>query len=155
MTYSDELPEGAINGCDGCMGPTGMGVDFGREHNKDHPNVNRTNNNGLGFTADILEEIWTNPNFPKPKGDPIEGPSLKDRGVSRADLWAFASWLVVKIGVSNNNFACNNKENKIKGGGPRNCGHVLDPYDENLCIIDWPRIPKFRTGRKDCTEVDY
>ncbi len=53
------------------------------------PNILESDNNGLLFTADLLEEIYTNPNFPF--NIPYKlNVSMKDSGKSRADLWAFA-----------------------------------------------------------------
>ena len=47
-----------------------MGLDMMVDFNTDKgefngPNVNVTNNNGLGMTADLLEEVFTNKDFPK------------------------------------------------------------------------------------------
>ena len=109
LKYDGVLDEGEINGCDGCLEATGMGVDmlidFGAEKgNKKGQNVNVTNNNGLTFTVEILEEIYTNPNFPK--GTPALDVSMKDSGKSRADLWAFAALLAPQVGIDFNNKAC-------------------------------------------------
>ena len=35
------------------------------KHTFNGPNILKTNNNGLMYTADILEEIYTNRDFPK------------------------------------------------------------------------------------------
>ena len=101
-----------MNGCDGCLNPEGMGLDMMKDFNTDKgefngPNVNVTNNNGLGMTADVLEEIFTNKDFPKKA--PSLPVSMKDSGKSRADLWAFASIVAVLHGITNNNNACNGK----------------------------------------------
>ena len=43
-----------------------MMVDFDTDKGEfNGPNVNVTNNNGLGMTADLLEEVFTNKDFPK------------------------------------------------------------------------------------------
>ena len=108
LTY--ENPDGnVINGCDGCLNPDGMGInmfdDLGETKNSmKGPNVDKTNNNGLTYTADILEEIYTNPDFPK--GTDSLPQSMKDSGKSRADLWAFAALVALQYGVENNNLAC-------------------------------------------------
>ena len=58
------------NGCDGCLNPDGMINEsmltyFNTDKNKKKgPDITNTNNNGLLFTADVLEEIYTNPDFP-------------------------------------------------------------------------------------------
>lgn len=41
-----------------------------------YDDVNRTNNNGLAFTIAILEEIYTNPDYPHNTGLP--GPKTAD-----------------------------------------------------------------------------
>ena len=152
LTYSDDLASDEINGCDGCLNPDGMGIDmkktYGGKGSRNGPNVEVTNNNGLTFTADILEEIYTNPSYPK--GAPVMDKSMKEKGYSRADLWAFGSLVAVKVGIDNNNYACQGGQvarKKVKGG--RICGHIRD--GESDCEIQWPRMPKFKTGRKDCT----
>ena len=97
------------------------------------PDVNVTDNNGLTNTADILEEVFINPNYPI--GPPVLDMSMKDKGMSRADLWAFASLVVLPLGVNNNNYACQGAEiarKKVKAGG-RVCGHVRE--DEPECEI--------------------
>ena len=69
-------------------------------------NVKETNNNGLGYTVELLEEIYTNPKFPEGMAPSLEI-SLKESGKSRADLWAFAAILAVMEGMKNNNNGCN------------------------------------------------
>jgi len=101
-----------------------------------------TNNNGLTATADILEEVFTNPNFPKGKGLPTLDVSMKDSGKSRADLWAFAALVGLYKGIENNNKACDGKANAAV------CGH-REAFQDG-CEVDFPRIPRFQTGRKDC-----
>ena len=68
------------------------------------PDAVKTDNSGLEITADILEEIFTNKDYP------ITAPSLevslKDSGKSRADLWTFASAVAVEWGVLRNNRGC-------------------------------------------------
>ena len=108
VPYYDPV-EGQINGCDGCLNPTGMGVDVLEKYNTDDmmfngPDALETDNNGLLYTADILEEIYTNPKFPKVA--PALDVSLKDSGKSRADLWAFAGLAATYIGIEENNLAC-------------------------------------------------
>ncbi len=53
-------------------------------------NVGETNNNGLGYTVEVLEHIYTDPEFPKDLA-PTLSVSLKASGKSRADLWALAT----------------------------------------------------------------
>ena len=68
------------------------------------PDVGLGANNGLLWTADILEEIYTNRKFPRKA--PILDFSMKESGKSRADLWAFAGLVSVYFGVDLNNKAC-------------------------------------------------
>jgi len=87
LTYENPT-DGAANGCDGCLNPDGMGInmfdDLGVTKNSEKgPNVDRTNNNGLTYTADILEEIYTNKDFPG-SVDPL-AQSMKESGKSRDD----------------------------------------------------------------------
>ena len=77
---------------------------FGLEQFDD---VKETNNNGLGYTVEILEEIYTNPNFPKHTSKLTK--SMKDSNKSRADLWAFAALVATEFGILQNNLACDDK----------------------------------------------
>ena len=63
---------------------------FGGKGESKGPEITFTNNNGLMYTADLLEEMYTNPDFPK-KTTSLGSKSLKELGKSRADLWALAS----------------------------------------------------------------
>lgn len=147
LTYENPV-DGAANGCDGCLNPDGMGInmfdDLGVTKNSQKgPNVDKTNNNGLTFTADILEEIYTNKDFPN--GIESLEVSMKESGKSRADLWAFATLVALQYGIDNNNLACQ--------GEPRDaCGHL--EYGKEGCEVPWPSIPKFKTGRTDCVSPD-
>ena len=54
-------------GCDGCLNWEGVGFRF-ENSNSGHfryPNVGETNNNGLDLTVEVLEGIYTDPNFPR------------------------------------------------------------------------------------------
>ena len=98
VPYSDQLNQGEINGCDGCLNPTSLDTNIYETYPKfTAPNVNVTNNNGLTFIADLLEELYTNVSFP------FDAPSLKismkDSGKSRADLWAFAGIVAYEHGI--------------------------------------------------------
>ena len=118
LTYTDGAPEGGFNGCDGCINSEMIGVNMvetfdAPEGSKNGPTVTTTNNNGLLFIADVLEEIYTNPNFPY--DTPALAVSMKESGKSRADLWAFAALVATEHGVTNNNLACNGEsEGKVK-----------------------------------------
>ena len=67
--------------------------------------MGETNNNGLGYTVEVLEHIYTDPEFPKDLA-PTLSVSLKASGKSRADLWALATIAAVEYGVETNNFVC-------------------------------------------------
>ena len=71
--------------------------------------MKETNNNGLGYTVEVLEEIYTNPDFPS--NAPSLSISLKNSGKSRADLWAYATILAVEYGVGTNNIQCDDPTN--------------------------------------------
>ena len=76
-----------------------------------------TTNNGLLSTADVLEEVYTNNKFPEDatKLAKLDGKSMKEKGYSRADLWAYATMLAVEIGVNNNNDACGENFRDLDG----------------------------------------
>ena len=102
LTYDqNDLSSGDINGCDGCLNPNGMGVNlintYGNKKEFKGPNILNTNNNGLLQTTDILEEVFTNKDFPK--FTPSLDVSMKESGKSRADLWAFATLLLSLIHI--------------------------------------------------------
>ena len=96
-------------GCNGCLNNENMGLDSRHnctkgEDNSMLPNSVRTDNAGLELTADILEEIFTNPDFPRSAQKLTV--SLAETGKSRADLWNFAQAVAVEMGVNTNNQKC-------------------------------------------------
>ena len=146
LKYKGTFPDDEVNGCDGCLNPEGMGTNVRDKYNitkksQAGPNMLLSNNNGLMPVADVLEEIYTNPNFPK--GRKKLSVSLKESGKSRADLWAFAATLALEFGIGNNNNACDGTYKNGKIGNLKNA--------EPDCKIEWSRPMKFKTGRKDCT----
>ena len=68
------------------------------------------------MTIDVLEEIYTNPDFPK--GTPDMEISLAEGGKSRADLWAFAALVAAEWGIERNNHAC---------------AGIVEPGDKDIC----------------------
>merc|ERR1711953_1628789 len=146
-----------VNGCDGCLHPGGMGTDFLQQEYNDKgmpiknsgtkmgdmkfPDVTKTDHNGLLYTADLLEVVYTDPAFPKIKGVVLEK-SMKESGKSRADLWHFAALVAIHYGANNNNLACNFKS-------PDTCGHYR--YWADDCEMSLKALNSFKTGRKDCT----
>merc|ERR1719277_2478768 len=77
--------------------------------------------------------------------------SLRSRGKSRADLWAFASLVAVEEGIQRHNWACRGDRHSPHNG-PRMC---LQFEGEPGCEIVPSRPFVFKTGRKDCeTSLD-
>ena len=112
LAFHDCVPYadgGNFNGCDGCLNNKGMETDMLVDFNTDQavgngPDVTNTDNNGLLFTADMLELVFTVKDFPSQA--PALAQSMKDSGKSRADLWAFAAMVAVQWGAHQNNLAC-------------------------------------------------
>ena len=71
---------------------------YGDKKKRAGPNIMFTNNNGLMATTELLEEIYTNSDFISGSANinTTGEPSLREKGKSRADLWAYAA-LVIKI----------------------------------------------------------
>ena len=141
--YSD-----GTGGCDGCLNWKGVGFRHkGGPGGFKWPNVGETNNNGLKWTVEVLEAIYTDEDFPV-NFAPGLSISLKDSGKSRADLWAFASIVAVEYGIETNNKVCdgNLKDNPTTF----QCNEDLG---EPNCKVNLPRSFKFVTGRKDCIEI--
>merc|ERR1719282_1827363 len=143
-------------GCNGCLNNHGMGLENrhqcvdedGVDNTKygQDPNTNmlKTNNAGLEHTADILEEIFINKNFPSTAVALEE--SLADSGKSRADLWTFASTVAVEWGVDRNNNGCDGGD--TFGDLTKGCKHLR--AKEADCKIEGQESLKFLTGRSDC-----
>ena len=112
LAFHDCVPYadgGNVNGCDGCLNNKGMETDMLADFNTDQalkngPDVTNTDNNGLLFTADMLELVYTVKEFPSQA--PALAQSMKESGKSRADLWAFAALVAVHWGAHKNNLAC-------------------------------------------------
>ena len=108
-----KYPDGT-GGCNGCLSNKNIGLE--NRHNctihgdsvNNMPNINQTDNAGLELTADVLEEIYVNKDFPKHADTlPI---SLAESGKSRADLWNFAAVVGVEWGLDRNNAACDGED---------------------------------------------
>merc|ERR1719232_460522 len=145
-------------GCNGCLNNHGMGLE--NRHNcsppddktvsqkrEDLPDALKTDNAGLEITADILEEIFVNKNFPS-SAQALKI-SLADSGKSRADLWTFASTVAVEWGVIRNNRGCDGEPIGELDQDHKICHH-LRQMDAD-CKIEWPEPLKFYTGRSDCS----
>merc|ERR1719266_1323480 len=138
-------------GCDGCLNWHGMdqklpAVAGGRNL----PVEAGAGNNGLGKTVRDLEQIYTIANFPW--GAPALTSSPQELGWSRADLWAFSSFMAVEFGVVVNNMKCD-EGNDVQNRGSSwfGCSHHLGDPD---CKVNIERSFQFQTGRSDCTEHD-
>ncbi len=59
----DRYTDGS-GGCDGCLNWHGVGTRFTEPHHWKYPNVGKTDNNGLRFTVEVLEGVYTDPCFP-------------------------------------------------------------------------------------------
>ena len=99
-------------GCNGCLNNHGMGLENRHtckdEKRQDLPDQVQTDNAGLEHTADVLEEIFTNKDFPKIAESLTV--SLAESGKSRADLWSFAATFAVEWGIDRNNNGCDGSD---------------------------------------------
>ena len=81
MRYAD-----GNGGCDGCLSWSGVGYRFPEDtdafkYKFRYDDIKETNNNGLEYTVAVLEQVYTDPNFPPMSSTlPI---SLKKSGKSR------------------------------------------------------------------------
>ena len=96
-------------GCDGCLNEEGMWVTFNESfvNQRLYDDIELTNNNGLGPTAETLEGVYTDKDFP-PNAPSLEV-SLRESGKSRADLWALAAIVGVEHGIETNNAVCQDR----------------------------------------------
>ena len=94
-----------------------------------YADVTKTDNNGLSWTVEVLEAIYTNPDFPFNMAPKLEI-SLKDAGKSRADLWAYAAILAVEYGVETNNIQCDDAHNNDPG---EQCHHQQGLPECKVC----------------------
>ena len=99
--------------CNGCLNTEGMYIRFD-PHNKDkagkcgYDTSPVAHHNGLGPTLEILEQIYKDPTFP-PSTPELEI-SLFNQGISRADLWAFATIASIEYGIDMNNIMCDDPD---------------------------------------------
>ena len=97
------------------------------------------------MTADVLEEIFTNKDFPS-SAMPLDV-SLAESGKSRADLWSLAALVGVEWGVDRNNNGCDGADT-VGEVADKGCKHLRG--GEADCKIEMPAPLKFYTGRSDC-----
>jgi len=136
-------------GCDGCLNWHGMETMMEDAPNKKlYDDVKFTNNNGLGPTVELLEAIYTVPDFPG--NTPVLEMSLKESGKSRADLWSLAAIVAVEWGIETNNYVCADAADAwVNGAGE--CHHLKG---EDGCMVNLDKPIPFRTGRSDCEVTD-
>lgn len=104
------------------------------------PVVHNSDNNDLAVTAESLERIYTTIDWP-PKTPSLEK-SLKESGISRADLWAFAANVALERAIERANYAC---DHDYKA---RQQITLLESRDK--CEIKLNKPMKFQYGRQDC-----
>ena len=133
-------------GCDGCLNWEGVGQKFEEAPGSYmYENVGETNNNGLGYTVEILEGIYTDANFPANLA-PVLNVSLKASGKSRADLWALATITAVEHAIQTNNLVCDETYNDNPNV---QCNAFIGT---DRCKIELEESIQFYTGRADCTQ---
>ena len=104
---------------------------------EDMDDLKETNNNGLEHTVAVLEELYTNKNFPN--GAMKLTKPLKESGksrylenikrlyllkFSRADLWAYAGKVAVEFTTEQNNFQCAGMPSNWMNKSPYNFGSL-------------------------------
>ena len=143
-------------GCHGCLNWKGVGFRFPKDDDIKYkfiyPDIKETNNNGIEYAVALLEELYTNPNFPAET--PQLDASLKATGKSRADLWSYAAKVAVEFSIEQNNFQCDNKNEDWTGsyvGKTVDCHHSLNKPG---CKLILPREITFLYGRKDCVSSE-
>jgi len=141
MLYTD-----GSGGCDGCIYWGEIGERFTEQSKTQFslPRFNRGNNSGLGPTVEVMEEIYTNPDFPT-KAPKLEQ-SLQNCGKSRADLWALAGIVAIEQGIVDQNLGCQYPDEprmKVLQQCVRNA-------KEDSCFVDYSNPAVFKTGRADC-----
>eukprot|EP00930_Biecheleria_cincta_P034655 TRINITY_DN2391_c0_g1_i4.p1 TRINITY_DN2391_c0_g1~~TRINITY_DN2391_c0_g1_i4.p1 ORF type:complete len:703 (+),score=68.91 TRINITY_DN2391_c0_g1_i4:67-2175(+) len=134
-------------GCDGCLEWNGVGERYPRDQ-LERGLFNKSgdgHNNGLGYTATLLDRIYTDRTFPE--RTPWLPSSLQQSGKSRADLFAFAVLESVLYSIQLNNRVCDNPEIMAPGSGYNQCHPRAGEPD---CKVHLPRPFVFKTGRRDC-----
>ena len=148
----------ASEGCNGCLNFEGMGgenpgafylkdctykedVDCPKDHASEH-----TNNNNMFWTARVLEQIYTNVRpklLPTSKKHKLLQRSLRDSGISRSDLWAYAGLVAIHKAIEHHNKNCN------RGNGEEGlCRNQINENSDD-CTTEIPNIV-FKYGRIDC-----
>ena len=127
----------------------GVGIRTGEDYTNtwEHENLDKSNNNGLAYTVEVLEHIYTDAEFPKNLA-PALNISLKASGKSRADLWALATIAAVEYGAETNNLVCD--ETPYYDNPGKQCNQAIGtdkckvkPLKQTFWCISW-KIPIFR-----------
>ena len=123
LAFHDCAPyQNGGGGCDGC-------INF---------DVNIEENHGLQYAVAVLEKLYLEPDYPE--NAPKLSKSLKEMGVSRADLWAFASLVSLDEYWQSTRGQCNLHNQEAT-------------CEEFKCFVPPPKDnvkTMFKTGRKDC-----
>ena len=127
-------------GCDGCLNWKGVGRYYDNMESNAYEDVKFTDNNGLQPTVEMLEALYTVPDYPSQS--PVLTSSLMESGKSRADLWALAALVAVEYGIETNDDKCKDPAS-LEG----QCHHL---QDEPGCSVDLDFSFTFRSGRADC-----
>jgi len=139
-------------GCDGCLNWSGVGFRFPPQGSLKfkfiEDDIKETNNNGLEYTVAVLEQLYTDPEFP-PNTDTLPV-SLKASGKSRADLWAYAAKVAVEYTTEENNYNCQSRPSDWSGSWVGSANDCLRNVGEDDCEVKMPREINFQYGRKDC-----
>ena len=127
LAFHDCAPyQNGGGGCDGC-------INF---------DVNIEENHGLQYAVAVLEKLYLEPEYPE--NAPKLSKSLKEMGVSRADLWAFASLVSLDEYWQSTRGQCNLHNQEAT-------------CEEFKCFVPPPKDnvkTMFKTGRKDCKPKD-
>ena len=151
LTYKDGSP-----GCDGCLNWAHMGEmppsPFSRvedrycKHQFDKPE--KTDNNGMSGAVETLERVYLEKDYPE--NAPETAKSLKNLGISRADLWQFAANVALEGTIERSDTSCRHDyyyrqqvpllEDEKRGFA----------YGVWKCKIKLTKPIKMQFGRSDC-----
>ena len=98
------------------------------------------------WTARVLEHIYTNVRpklLPTSKKHKLLQRSLRDSGISRSDLWAYAGLVAIHKAIEHHNENCN-RDNGEEGL----CRNQINENSDD-CTTEIPNIV-FKYGRIDC-----
>ena len=146
MKYKD-----GSGGCNGCMNLQKMedSLDW-RTYDLLNEGRGLSGHEGLLTTVKVLEQIYTDPAYP-PEAPALDKP-MPEKGISRADLWAFSAILATEIGLEQNNKNCA----VDRKGEEESClvypvGNQRNDAHPGKCESSM-KLNIFKTGRADCTD---